>query len=120
PRDLERDGAVHEGDVEHALLGLLDALADGLRHLLRLAQAEAHTAGTVAHDHEGAEAEAPPALHDFRHAIDVDDLLLELGAPVVHDPSLAAGTHLRHVSRSSELEAALAGALRHRAHAAVV
>src|SRR5262245_23234311 len=122
--DLEGNRALDEGHVEHALLGLLDALADRLWHLLRLAEPESHPPGAVADDYEGAEAEAPAALHDLRHAVDVHDLLFQLGAAVVDDPPLAAGSHLRHVFRplwrTSELEAALAGALCHRAYAAVI
>src|SRR5262249_51579907 len=86
--------------VHHALLGLLDPLADGLGNLLRLAEPEADTARAVADHDERAEAEAPPALHDLRHAVDVNDLLLQLGAPIVDDPSGAAGTRLCHVSPS--------------------
>src|SRR5262249_23442732 len=100
-RDLEGNRALDEGNVEHALLGLLDALADRLWHLLRLAEPESHPPGAVADDHEGAEAEAPAALHDLRHTVDVHDLLFQLGAAVVDDPPLAAGSHLRHVLRAS-------------------
>src|SRR4029077_623726 len=98
PDDLEGNGALDERHVDHALLGLLDALADRFRHFLRLAETEPHAPRAVPDDHERAEAEAPAALHHLGHAVDVDDLLLQLGAAVVDDPPLAAGTHLRHVA----------------------
>src|SRR5262249_57649876 len=64
------------------------------------ADPEAAAPRRVADHHERAEAEAPSALHHLRHAVDVDDLLLQLGAPIVHDPPGAAGTTLCHVSPS--------------------
>src|SRR5262249_11185798 len=77
--------------------GLTDPRADRLGTFLRLAQAEPDAAGAVADDDQCAEAEAPATLDDLGHAIDVDDLLLQLGAPIVDDPSRAL-THLRHRS----------------------
>src|SRR5262249_41736500 len=68
-----------------ALLGALDRFADGFRHLVGLAQTEADVAGAVAHDHQRTEAEAPAALDHLGHAVDLDDLLLQLDA-VALDP----------------------------------
>ena len=55
-----------------------DALADRLRHLVRLAHAGADVPLPVADDDDRAEAEAPAALHHLRDAVDEDDLLLQL------------------------------------------
>ena len=66
----------------------VDRLANGLGYFLGLAETEADPAVGVAHDHQRREAEAPAALHDLRDAVEVDDLFLELDAPVVDDPSL--------------------------------
>jgi hypothetical protein len=120
--DVVRDRALGDGHLDHALLRLLDPLADRLRHLVRLAETEADAAVRVADDDQRAEAEAPAALHDLRDAVDVNDLLLELDAAVVDDPPLArSASHLGHsASFPLELEAALAGAFGHRFHAAVV
>src|SRR5919106_747993 len=70
-----RDGA---GDARHGvevLLGLLDTLGDRRGHLLGLAVTDADLAVTVAHDHQGGEAEAPTTLDDLGHAVDGDHAL---------------------------------------------
>ena len=54
----------------------LRALLDGLRHLVRLAEADADAALAVADDDERGEREAPAALHDLGGAVDLDDGLL--------------------------------------------
>jgi hypothetical protein len=74
---LVGDRASLHRDPDEVLLGSLDALADRVRHLIRLAQSNPDHAVAVAHDDHRAEAEPPSALHDLRHAIDADDLLLE-------------------------------------------
>src|SRR5207253_3553709 len=71
-------GGAGQGDGEEVLLGLLDALLDGRRHLLGLAVAEADLAVAVAHGHEGGEREAAPALDDLGHAVDGDHPLFVL------------------------------------------
>ena len=78
PERLVRDGDAVERDLEDVLARLVVALADGLGHLVRLAEADADVAGLVADDDERAEAEAAAALHDLGDAVDVDDALLEL------------------------------------------
>ena len=75
---LVRDGDAVERDLEQVLARLVVALADRLRDLVRLAEADAHVTRLVADDDERGEAEAPAALHDLRDAVDVDDALLEL------------------------------------------
>ena len=59
------------------LLGVLDALADGLGNLAGLAQPGADVAVAVADDDDRAEAEASAALDDLGHAVDLDDPLFE-------------------------------------------
>ncbi len=53
-------------------------LADRLRHLARLAVAEADATLEVADDDEGGKAEALAAFHDLGDAIDVHELVGEL------------------------------------------
>src|SRR5262249_52390404 len=67
-----------ERDLEDVLARLVVALADRLGHLVRLAEADAHVPALVAHDDERREREATAAFDDLRHAVDVDDALLEL------------------------------------------
>src|SRR5688572_10397606 len=65
-----RDGA---GDPRHGvevLLGLFDTLGDRRGYLLGLAVADADLAVTVAHDHQGGEAEASTTLDDLGHTVD--------------------------------------------------
>src|SRR5262249_18041960 len=113
-------GAVQDRDAHHGLLRAVDRLANRLGDFLGLAEAEADAAVGVAHHHERREAEAPAALHDLRHAVDVDDLFLQLHAFGVADPSLASATCLRHACVLLKLEAALARAFGDRANASVV
>src|SRR3954453_4285913 len=87
-----RDGA---GDARHlveVLLGLLDALGDRRRRLLGLAVADAHGAVTVAHDHQGGEAEAPTTLDDLGHAVDghhaLDEIALLRGRAAGPSPAV--------------------------------
>ena len=74
---LVRDGGADERHPDEVLLGVLDALADGLGHLAGLAQAGADVAVAVADDDDRAEAEAAAALDDLGHAVDLDDPLFE-------------------------------------------
>src|SRR5919106_1571863 len=97
---LVRDRGAHQWDADEPLLGVLDPLADRLRHLSRLAEPGADDAVPVTdHDHR-AEAEAPAALDDLRHAIDLDDLFLE------RELRRVDLCHVR-LPRSLEVEAAL-------------
>ena len=63
--------------ADQAALGGVGRLADRLRHLARLAVAEADPALLVADDDQRGEAEAASALHHLGHTIDVDELVGE-------------------------------------------
>ena len=67
-------------------LGGVGRLADRLRHLARLAVAEADAAFLVADDDQSGKAEAPAALHDLGDAIDVDELVDELAVALFVSP----------------------------------
>src|SRR5690606_9640359 len=67
-----RDRALNARHAEEVLLGLLDALGDSRGHLLGLAVADADPAVAVADHAQGGEAEAPAALADLRHSVDLD------------------------------------------------
>src|SRR5215210_4129733 len=75
--DLVGDRGAHERHADEVLLGVLDALPDGLGHLARLAEPGADDAVLVTDDDDRAEAEPPAALDDLGHSIDLDDALLE-------------------------------------------
>src|SRR5207245_11120626 len=64
--------------ADEILLRRLDALLDRRRHFLRLADAEADDAVSVADDDERAEAQVLAALDDLRHAVDRDDRVLDV------------------------------------------
>jgi hypothetical protein len=75
--------ALAQRDAGQAALGRLGRLADRLRHLARLAVAEADAALLVADDDEGGEAEAPAALHHLGDAVDVDELVDQTALAIV-------------------------------------
>src|SRR5690606_3681609 len=79
PDEVRNRGAV-ERDAEDTLPRTLGALTDGIGNFLGFAEAHANLPVAVAHDDEGAEAEAPTTLDDLGHAVDVDHPLLELVA----------------------------------------
>src|SRR5437764_7393933 len=72
-------GPVHR-DLEEVAPGVLDAFLDRERHLVRLAVADADHRALVTDHHQGGEGEAPAALDDLRHAVDLDDPLLQVAA----------------------------------------
>jgi len=76
--DLDRNRGVAQGHEDQILLRVLDRLADGLRHLVGLAQPHAHVTAPVAHDDERRERETPAALDDLGHAVDGDHTVVEL------------------------------------------
>src|SRR5207248_5071590 len=70
-----RDRGADPGHLEEVLLGLLDTLGDGGRHLLGLAVPDADGTVAVAHHHESGEAEPATALDDLGDPVDGDDPL---------------------------------------------
>ena len=76
-----RDGALlGQRNLEHVLLRVLDALADGDGHLSGLAHANTHVAVVIANDDERGQTKATTTLDDLGNAVDVDDALFEFGS----------------------------------------
>ena len=76
-----RNGAfLGQRNLEHVLLGVLDALADGDGHLGGLAHADTDVAVAIADDDERGQAEATAALDDLGNAVDVNNALFEFGS----------------------------------------
>ena len=91
-----RDGAlIGHRHVEHVLLGIERRLGDGQGHLSGLAHANADVALAVANDDESDEAHATTTLDGLRHAVDVNDALLELGGLAL---LLLITSHVLHTS----------------------
>src|SRR6185369_12072652 len=76
---MER-AAFAQRNAHHVALRRLGRLADCLRHLARLAVAEADATLLVADNDERGKAEAAAALDHFGDAIDVDEFVDELVA----------------------------------------
>src|SRR5688572_5932484 len=107
--------------MDHRASRGLQCLPDGLRHLVRLSRAHAHLPLLIAYGHQCSAGETPAALHDLRYAVDVNDVLLQVGltwsAPAT---STSATALLSCHATPLELEAALAGALCESLHATVI
>ena len=69
------NGAAGQGNGDHILLGILDALADGLGHLGGLTQAKADLALAVAHHHQGGELHDTTTLNGLGYAVGSDYFL---------------------------------------------
>src|SRR4051794_8593564 len=106
-----RDGRADHRNLDQVLLRVLDAFADGLGDLARLAQAHADVAGAVTDYDDRAEAEASAALDDFGYSVDLDDTLFERQATRV-DPG--------QWFLLLEVESALARGVSKRANTAVI
>src|SRR5690606_1050568 len=97
---------VHQRDPDEVLLRPLVALADRVGHLVGLAEAHADVALAVADHDESAEAEAPAALDDLRHAVDVDHPLLKVLERVrIDDGPHVVPQKLRPASRAPSASA---------------
>ena len=72
------DGAVVQVHLDHVAARRLHGLLDGNRDLAGLAAAEADLAVAVADNRQGGETEDTATLDHFRHAVDLDQLLLEV------------------------------------------
>src|SRR5712692_252861 len=68
--DLTGNRRLPERYEDQVLLRVLDRFADGLRHLVGLAETHADVTAAVAHDHERGEREPPSALDDLGHPVD--------------------------------------------------
>src|SRR6476660_2470294 len=101
--------------LDQVPLGSLGRLADRLRHLARLAVAEADAALLVADDDERGEAETPSALHHLGHAIDVHELVDELAVALaiiaVSSFRASAAFAIRHTVGPLEVQSCLAGSI---------
>src|SRR5690349_10706923 len=78
PGDLAGDRRVLERHEDQILLRVLHRLADRLRYLVGLAEADTHVTTSVADDDQRREREPPSALHDLGHAVDGDDAIVQL------------------------------------------
>src|ERR1051325_11205522 len=74
-KNFVRDRRVHEGNRDHAQLGVFAALANRVSHFAGFAEANADFAFLVANDNERAETETTPTLHDFGRAVDENHFL---------------------------------------------
>ena len=66
------------GTQNDVLLRVVDTLRDGVRHLVRLAEADADMSAAVAYHDDGVEAESPSALDNLGYTVDVDELVFQL------------------------------------------
>src|SRR6267143_533966 len=73
--DLVRNRAAGQRNFGHVAARRLDGLSHRFADLVRLAGRDPDLSFPVADCDQSVEAEAPAALHDFRHAIDRDDVL---------------------------------------------
>ena len=72
------DGGAVQFDLDEVLLGILDALTDGLGDLDGFAGADANVSVLVAHCHQGAEAEVTSTFDDLSDSADLDDFFLKV------------------------------------------
>ncbi len=77
-----RDGRPSHRNVEHLALCLVLALRYRGRDRIGLTQANPDASFAVANDDESAEVEASTALDDLGYPTNLDDPILEVGAPV--------------------------------------
>jgi hypothetical protein len=71
--DLVGDRRAIEWHEDEALSSSFRRLANCVRYLVGLAQANADVALSIAHDHQGAKAEPPAAFDDFGDAVHAND-----------------------------------------------
>jgi hypothetical protein len=63
--------------MHKVFLGLLDRLRDRHRHFRSLPFPDADPSLSISNDNQRAEVEPLSTLHDFRHAVDKDNLVLQ-------------------------------------------
>src|SRR5262245_11902213 len=109
--DFVRDSGFLDRHRLHLRFRNFSTLADGVRHFIALAQTVTHPALSIAHDDQGAEAETPAALDDFRGAIDEHDLLSQIVARLLARAflGLSAATTWRSSARALGSLRALVG-----------
>ena len=72
------NGGSLEGNGNHILLGILDALADSLRDLGGLTQTDANVSVSIAHDHQCREAGNTTTLDRLGYTVQADERFLQL------------------------------------------
>jgi hypothetical protein len=92
--------ALAQRDADHRALGGIGRLPDRLRHLARLAVAEADAALLVAHHDERRKAEAPAALYDLGDAVDVHQPVDELAVALLAVATAAMSWFSCHITVS--------------------
>ena len=76
--DFVGDGSVHDAHRLENFAGRFAGFLDGIRHLIRLAEAETDLTELVSADHKSREAEATAAFDDLGATVDKDDLFGKL------------------------------------------
>jgi hypothetical protein len=66
-----------EGDMHEVFFGLFNRLRDRYRHFGGLSFPDADPSLSIPNDNQGTEVEPLSTLHDFRHAVDKDNLVLK-------------------------------------------
>jgi hypothetical protein len=77
PMDLVRNRSRGEGDMHQVFLGLFNCLGNRNRHLSRLSLTDADPTLSISYDNQRTKVEPFSTLHDFCHAVDKDNLILQ-------------------------------------------
>ena len=77
PMDLVRNRPRREGDMHQVFLSLFNRLRDRDGHFGGLPFPDAHPSLSISNDDQRTEVEPLSTLHDFRHAVDKDHLVLQ-------------------------------------------
>jgi len=107
--DLVWDRCALQRNLKKVLTRLLIPLANCLGNFVGLSEANTHVTRLIAHDHEGRKREAPAALNDLGHAVEMNHPLFELFF-----------VDLMHHGVTLELKSALTGTVSEGFHATVV
>jgi hypothetical protein len=74
---LVRNRPRGKGDMHQVFLSLFNRLRDRYGHFGGLPFPDAHPSLSISNDNQRAEVEPLSTLHDFRHAVDKDNLVLQ-------------------------------------------
>jgi hypothetical protein len=74
--DLVRNRSGSEGDMDQVFLRLFNRLRDCDRHFGSLPFSDTDPPLSISNDNQRTKVEAFPTLHDLRHAVDEDNLIL--------------------------------------------